>query len=449
MTLSQHGWRPLKRVVATAAAALLIGTTLVACSSTPGSSEGPASADAIAAALEKGGTLNYWTWTPSAEAQVAAFEKAYPKVDVKLVNTATAGDHNLKLQNAITAGTGGPDVAQLEYQSIPQFALPGSLADLTDYGFGDLKDMYTPGPWNAVAGTGPIYGLPQDSGPMAMFYNKDVFDKYDLEVPTTWDEYVAGAEKLKAAAPDKIYANDTGDAGLATSLIWQAGGRPFKSEGTDVTINLADEGSAKWAAVWGKLVSEKLLGDIPGWSDEWFTALSDDTIATLTTGAWMPGVFEASAPNGSGKWRVAPMPTYDGTPANAENGGSAEVVMEASKNKDLAAGFLKWLNSDPESIKIFLASGGFPGTVADLQSAEFKGLESEYFGGQKINEVLVAGAEAVSTGWQYLPWQSYANSIYSDTAGQAYLNHSDLADGLADWQAANAKYGEEQGYTIK
>ena len=123
--------------------------------------------------------------------------------------------------------------------------------------------------------------------------------------------------------------------------------------------------------------------------------------------------------------------------------------MEASKNKDLAAGFLKWLNSDPESIKIFLASGGFPGTVADLQSPEFKGVESEYFGGQKINEVLVAGAEAVSTGWQYLPWQSYANSIYSDTAGQAYLNHTDLADGLADWQAANAKYGAEQGYTIK
>jgi multiple sugar transport system substrate-binding protein len=450
MTLSQHGKRPLTRLVATAAALVLVGTALAACSSTPGSSDGPASADAIEAALEKGGTITYWSWTPSAEAQIAAFEKVYPNVDVKFVDTAGAGDHNLKLQNAITAGTGGPDVAQLEYQSIPQFALPGSLADLTDYGFGDLKDLYTPGPWNAVAGTGPIYGLPQDSGPMALFYNKEVFDEYGLDVPTTWDEYIAGAEKLKAAAPDKIYVNDTGDAGLATSLIWQAGGRPFNSEDTTVTINLADEGTTKWSDTWNTLISKDLIGDIPGWSDEWFTALSDDTIATLTTGAWMPGVFEASAPNGSGKWRVAPMPTYDGGEAtNAENGGSAQVVMEASKNKDLAAGFLKWLNSDPESIKVFLASGGFPGTVAELQSAEFKGYESEYFGGQKINEVLVAGAESVSTGWQYLPWQSYANSIYPDTAGQAYLNHTDLGEALGDWQAANAKYGEEQGYTIK
>ena len=123
--------------------------------------------------------------------------------------------------------------------------------------------------------------------------------------------------------------------------------------------------------------------------------------------------------------------------------------MEASKNKDLAAGFLRWLNSDPESIKVFLASGGFPGTVADLQSDDFKNYESPYFGGQKINEVLVAGAESVSTGWQYLPWQSYANSIYADTAGQAYLNKSDLTAALADWAKANVKYGNEQGYTVK
>jgi len=448
---SQHKRRVFTRSATLIMAAALIGTGLVACSSGDGGSTGgAASADAIDAALEKGGTITYWTWTPSAEAQVAAFEDAYPNVDVKLVDTAGAGDNNLKLQNAITAGSGAPDVVQLEYQSIPQFALPGSLVDLTDYGFGDLKDLYTPGPWNAVAGTGPIYGLPQDSGPMALFYNKDVFDEYGLDVPTTWEEYIAGAEKLKEEAPEKIYVNDTGDAGMATSLIWQAGGRPFSSEGTDVTIDLTDEGTQKWADTWGELIEKDLVGDIAGWTDEWFSALSDDTIATLTTGAWMPGVFEASAPDGSGKWRVAPMPTYDGGEAvNAENGGSAQVVVEQSKNKDLAAGFLRWLNSDEASIKVFLESGGFPGTVADLQSDEFKGYESEYFGGQKINEVLVAGAESVSTGWQYLPWQSYANSIYAETAGQAYLNKTDLTAALDDWAKANVKYGNEQGYTVK
>ena len=39
---------------------------------------------------------------------------------------------------------------------------------------------------------------------MAMFYNKEVFDKYKLEVPKTWDEYTAMAKKLHAADPTKV-----------------------------------------------------------------------------------------------------------------------------------------------------------------------------------------------------------------------------------------------------
>ena len=451
MTFSPHGWRSFRRATATVAATVLLGGALVACAggAAPAGSSG-GSADAIDAALEKGGKLTYWTWTPSAEAQIAAFEKEYPNVDVELVDTAGAADHNLKLQNAITAGSGAPDVAQLEYQSMPQFILPDSLVNLTDYGFGDLEDLYTPGPWSAVTTDDGIYGLPQDSGPMALFYNKTVFDEFGIAVPETWDEYVAAGKKLHAADPTKYITNDAGgDAGFGTSMIWQAGGRPFQSDGTSITVDLEDDGSKQWADTWSQLIEDGSLGSIPGWSDEWFTALGDGTIATLPIGAWMPGVLESGAAAGSGHWRVAPMPTYDGGEAvTAENGGSAQVVLEQSKNKDLAAGFLRWLNSSDDSIDVFLESGGFPATVADLESDEFLNLESEYFGGQKINEVLVGAAKSVSKGWEYLPWQSYANSVYPDTVGQAYLNSSDLSEALLDWQEENVSYGTEQGYTV-
>ena len=89
------------------------------------------SAADLEAALEAGGTLTYWSWTPTAEAQVAAFEEAYPKVDVKLVNAGTNTEEYTKLQNAIKAGSGGPDVVQIEYYAMPQFALSDSLVDLS------------------------------------------------------------------------------------------------------------------------------------------------------------------------------------------------------------------------------------------------------------------------------------------------------------------------------
>lgn len=447
-----------RRALSVTATAVALGLVLAACGgdSSPdantnaGESDASGGSDALDAALEAGGTVEYWSWTPQAEDQAEAFMDAYPNVTVNVTNTGGAADNNLQLQNALAAGSGIPDVVQLEYQSVAQFQLPGYLTDLTPFGFGDLESLYTDSTWGAVTQNGGIWGLPQDSGPMALFYNEEVFTELGLEVPTTWDEYIAAGETIKAADPSKCIVNDSGDAGFTTSMIWQAGGRPFESDGENVSINLQDDGSRLWADTWNEIVVGNLNCEIPGWTDEWFAALSDGTIVTLPTGAWMPGVFENSAPDGAGKWRVAPMPSYDAaSPANAENGGSTQVVPVGSSSTELGAAFLRWLNSDPASIDVFLNSGGgFPATVADLESDSFLGFESEYFGGQKINEVLVDGIVNVGAGWQYLPWQSYANSILSETLGQSYLNRTDLNQGLIAWQDANVSYGETQGFTV-
>lgn len=234
--------------------ALAIGVTaamaLAACAS--GGSGSGGSASDIDKALEQGGTLTYWSWTPSAKDQVAAFEKAYPKVKVKLVNAGTGADQYTKLQNTVKAGSGAPDVAQVEYYALPQFALSESLLNLSDYGFGDLKSKFAASTWKSVSMDGKVYGLPQDSGPMAMFYNEKVFNQYDIAVPKTWDEYVAAAKKLHEADPEKYLAADSGDAGFTTSMIAQAGGTPFTTDGDKVTINLQDAGTKKWTKTWNE-----------------------------------------------------------------------------------------------------------------------------------------------------------------------------------------------------
>lgn len=442
-----------RRLLGVVTAAALSASLLAACGQSGGAGEdaGPAKAgdaSAVDAALEAGGTLTYWSWTPQTESQVAAFEKAYPQVDVEWVNVGTGNDHYTQMQNAIKAGSGAPDVAQVEYYALPQFVLSESLVDLTQYGFGDLAGDYSDSTWGSVALQGGIYGLPQDSGPMAMFYNAAVFEKNGVEVPTTWEEYVAAAKKLKEADPDVRIASDTGDAGFATSMIWQAGGKPFAAEGTDITVNLQDEGSKRWADTWNQLVSDDLLGDTPAWSDEWYQALGDGSIATLVTGAWMPGVLESSVPDSAGDWRVAPIPTYDGTPVNAENGGGGTAVLAQSENAALAAGFVRWLNNSEESRQIYVDEGGFPSAKANLEDPKWRGYESEYFGGQKINEVLGDSAATVVPGWSYLPYQVYGNSVFGDTVGQSYVSGADLNAGLTSWQDNLVKYGQDQGFTV-
>ena len=440
----------LRRVATAVASGVALTVALAACSSGGSTSADSGSASDITAALQKKSSITVWAWAPAVKDIAKSFEKKYPNVTVKVVNAGTGNDQYIKLQNAIKAGSGGPDVAQIEYYALPQFALGDSLADLGKFGMSDLESKYTTGTWNSVNLNGKLAALPQDSGPMALFYNKAVFDKYGIAVPTTWDEYINAAKTLHAADPNAYITNDTGDAGFTTSMIWQAGGQPYKtsSDGKKVTIDLQDAGAKKYADMWSQLVDGGLVSPISSWSDEWYKGLADGSIATLAIGAWMPGNLETGVEAASGNWRVAPLPTYEsGSAATAENGGSGDSVMAASTNKLVAAGFVKYMNAQ-EGTQISMDAGGFPSTTADLSSSKFLDAAPEYFGGQQINKVLAQASKDVVKGWSYLPFQVYSNSIFGDTVGQAYADKANLNEGLKAWQKSTASYGSEQGFTV-
>lgn len=428
--------------------AAVVGTlalALTACSSSDDSGSG---SDPSAAAAD-GGSLTVWAWDNTVEPIAESYMQEHPDVTIDVVNAGTNTDEYTALQNAVAAGSGVPDLAQIEYYAVPQFAIGEALADISEFGASDLEGTYSPGPWSAVHQGDGIYGLPMDSGPMALFYNTTVFEKYGVDVPTTWDEYLEAARALHAADPNVYITNDTGDAGFTTSMIWQAGGQPFQVDGTDVTVDFTDAGSQKFADLWQQLIDEDLLAPTSSWSDEWYQGLGNGTLATLTIGAWMPGNLEAGVPQASGQWRVAAMPQWEeGASASAENGGSALSITEASTNKALAYDFLTYL-SNGAGTAIRIDAGGFPATTADLESDAFLNKESDYFGGQKINEVLSQSAADVVEGWQYLPFQVYANSIFNDTVGQAYVGSTTLSEGLAAWQQQSISYGNEQGFTTK
>lgn len=428
-------------------AALALGITACGGGSNSDGAAEPVSDDAVQTALEEGGTLTVWAWDQTVEDVAAGFEELHPEVDVEVVNAGTGNDQYTALQNAIAAGSGVPDVAQIEYFALPQFALSDSITDLSAYGAADLEGTFTPGPWNAVHSGDGIYGLPMDSGPMALFYNQELFDKHGIEVPTTWEEYAEAARDLHEADPNVYITNDTGDAGFTTSLIWQAGGKPYTVDGTNVGIDFTDEGSTTFTETWQGLVDEELLAPISSWSDEWYQGLGNGTIATLATGAWMPGNLESGVADGAGKWRVAPLPQWEeGGNASAENGGSSLAIPSASENAALAYAFLDYA-SVGDGVQTRIDGGAFPSTTADLESEEFLNAEFEYFGGQQANQVFAESAANVVEGWTYLPFQVYSNSIFNDTVGQAYVSDTTIQDGLTDWADSSLQYGEQQGFT--
>jgi multiple sugar transport system substrate-binding protein len=452
----------IARTTAGAAVGLALAGALAACSSSSSTSGSPStsgstsasagassSASSIAAALQQPANITVWAWAPQTKDIVTAFEKQYPKVKVNLVNAGSATTEYTKLQNAIKAGSGAPDIAQIEYYALPQFALAGSLANLDNFGLGSLQSQFSTAVWDSVDINGQLEGLPQDTGPMALFYNKTIFDKYHLTVPTTWAQYAADAKKLHSANPKEYLANDTGDPGFVTSMIWDAGGHPFVTSGTkNVTINLSDAGTQKFVSLWSPLISGGDLAPISSWSSAWYTGLANGSIAGLVTGGWMGVDLESGVTAGKGDWRVAPMPEWTaGTPATSENGGSSDAILAGSKNQLAAAGFLQFMNAG-QGAQISASEGDFPASTAIMASSSFLDVKPAYFGGQAINQVLAKASAQVLPGWSYLPFQVYANSIFPNTVGQAYTGKSTLTAGLAAWQQQSASYGTQEGFSI-
>jgi multiple sugar transport system substrate-binding protein len=440
--------------------AIAVGVTVAfattACSSSGGGSPtggGASSATQsdIAAALQKDTTITFWGWAPQTKDVVAAFEKAYPKVKVKLLNVGSNATEYTKLQNVIKASSGIPDVAQLEYMVLPQFALGKSLVDLNKYGVSSIADKFTKSTWSQAHVGDALYGMPQDSGPLAMFYRQDVFAQYGLTVPKTWDEYLADAKKLHTADPSKFIAADSGDASFTNSMIWQAGGTPYTVSGSKISVNLGDKGSTKWADMWSQLVHAGLVDTKAAiWSPDWLSGLANGKYATWIAGGWGAGSLINHVPTASGKWRVAPIPQYSAdVTASAEHGGSTMAVLTASNNKLAAIGFAQWFSTNPGANKIWVEEGGFPSQTGVLESSGWINKPVSYFGDQEINKVFKDSSKAVLPGWQYLPFTLYANSIYGDTVGRAFANKSGIASGLAAWQRTIISYGNGQGFTVK
>lgn len=406
--------------------------------------------------------LTVWSWDSTLPRTVKGFEKLNPNIHVKVVNAGTNKDEYTALNNALKAGKGAPDLAQIEYYALPQYAISKQVQNLRQFGANKFNGFYTPGTWSSVNIQGGTYGLPIDSGPMALFYNKEVFDKAGISnPPTTWDEFYEDAKKIRSVG--SYITSDSGDAGFYDSMVWQAGGRPFKTNGHNVTINLTgDAGAKKFTDYWQKMISEGLIDTkTVGWSDDWNRSLGNGQIASLLTGAWMPYNLLSGAAEAAGKWRIAQMPQWEkGQTANSENGGSSLAMPVTTKGTKAAAAwkFMEYVCHNKDGIKTRVDGGAFPSDNNTLKSSSFvnmtsmtdaKGKSVEYFGGQKFNQVLAEAAKRVTTGYQFLPYEVYARGIYSDETGSAFEGKGKLADGIAKWQSKLITYGNQQGFTVK
>lgn len=189
-----------RSTLATGALAAIAGLTLAACSgdTTPDATDDTTEPDSSGETVE----LTFWHGYTEADGDVldqivADFNASQDdvQIDVEINPWAVIDD---TLLPSLSAGN-GPDIVAMPAERLPVYAARGAFASLDDFYADDANNVgaLNPGAVDMVTVDGTAYGVPAGFVPLALYYNKALFDAAGIaEAPKTWDEWVETAREL-------------------------------------------------------------------------------------------------------------------------------------------------------------------------------------------------------------------------------------------------------------
>ncbi|MFW6690692.1 ABC transporter substrate-binding protein [Streptomyces sp. MAR4 CNX-425] len=364
-----------RRLLSATIAVTLGATALAACGS---DDEG----DAQAGPAE----LTYWSWAPGIEKVVDIWNKGPGKKDGIKVTVKKQGQGDELVTKILTAHKAGkaPDLVQAEYQTVPTLVSNDALADISGE-VGGVKEKFEDTVWQQTTlGTDAVYAVPQDVAPLMFYYREDLFARYGLDVPETWEQFADTARELKRKAPDKdLTTFSATDSGLFAGLAQQAGAAWWTTEGDSWKVGIDDPATHRVAEFWGGLVEEDVIDNEPMYTPAWNKALNTGKQIAWVSAVWAPGVLPTVAPDTEGKWAMAPLPQWEaGEQTTGSWGGSSVGVTTDSDHPEAAAKFATWLNTDPEAVAALAAEGGIYPAATAAQTAGAFDQPPAYFANQ-------------------------------------------------------------------
>jgi multiple sugar transport system substrate-binding protein len=129
------------------------------------------------------------------------YQKTHPNVTIKAQHMEGSAQLNKLLSEAQTNSL--PDIVLSDNPRVPNLVATGKFEDLKPVidAWGEWG-QYIDGSKEVVTVDNKIYGVMIGTNGLAFFYNTDMFKKAGIQSPpTTWDELLADAQKLKASVP--------------------------------------------------------------------------------------------------------------------------------------------------------------------------------------------------------------------------------------------------------
>lgn len=285
-------------------------------------------------------------------------------------------DMHTKLLTSLTAGTGAPDICDVEIGQFPNVVAGEStwLVPMNDYAAPYLDTMVQARMDVYAGADGNYYGIPYHVGATVMYYNaaamaeamgisqEDVIAKIDAVV--TWDDYAAlGQEYLDAIATEGKYWTSVDTAGCDWQWIAMAEYGEDWTGGMGGTANVQLDSVKKMLTMEQEWVNSGLAEVSPDGHvdlEAGFQNILDHNIVSFPKAMWYMSRFTNYMPEESGNWYIAKCPVFEaGQKCSVGIGGTGTVVTQQSANIELAAEFLAWAKMSEEGEQLIWDNLGF------------------------------------------------------------------------------------------
>lgn len=355
-------------------------------------------------------TLQTWADTQYAKLQGQVYNKSHPKDPVVLKVTAAATDVESvnKFRLALSSGKNIPDILQLNYGSLAEFADAGVLADVKPYVDKYLGNV-SPAGKKLMQYNGKYVAFPYEVKSKLWFYRSDLFDQAGIDVSKIKNQadFIAAGNKLKQVAPKSNMWNlGPNPQPYDLGMIVSGNGAKYSERKPSCKVTVGTDAGLKKAFMAMKdLKKSGVLAPVDDFTPEWQAGLADGTIASTLQASWFPTFLEQYAPALAGKWKVTTWPEIGGAKGGSESGGSVFVIPAASKNKEAAAAFLAGSLLEKNGAKAYIDArgGAFPTAVSSLVNDSFS--SSKYFG----PSLGTAFAESTGSQFKIFPFDPAAN----------------------------------------
>ncbi|MCC2687009.1 MAG: family 1 extracellular solute-binding protein [Paenibacillaceae bacterium] len=348
-------------------------------------------------------------------------KKKYPYITIELVR----GDNN-KATEAVAAGE-FPDMIFTGIGTIPFYRDLGLLTDLNpavkkfNFNLNDFESRII-NQLKVYSDKGELYAIPYLENFSALFYNKDIFDRYGVAYPKDnmlWDDVIALGRQISSKSSGEVMPVCPGNFAQYDSVM----SLPVVDAKTNKAILETDT----WKMLIDKFRDiQQIPGNACGGDGKEVAGFADGTIAMIATNGARLGEYEEMAKQGKTfNWDLATYPQFKEAPGKRRRMDvTLLMVSTASKHPDQAFQAIQAISAREEQVKRTRQAN--LSTFKDPELKKDYAVDLPSAKGKNIQGIFKTEPSAVPP---YTKYDAPANKAL-DAAGKEVLKGTDVNSAL-------------------